>query len=137
MSQQALKIQHGIDFDDTEVRKTTAKMLMKLFSQWELDSAQKLALLGMSGNSRAQLNKFAQGQAPLSKGRDTQDRAANLLSIHKSLGMLYPFNPELRYGWVTRRNEMLGGRRPIDIMLDEGLVGILKMARFLEHLRVS
>lgn len=133
----ALPYSHSVDFDDVEVRKKTAKLLMRLFEHWKLDNQQKLALLGMSENSRSQLAKFAAGTAPLSKGRDTQDRAAHLLSMHKSLGMLYPFNPDLRYSWILRRNELLDGKRPIDIMIEEGLLGILKMARFLEMLRSS
>lgn len=122
-------------FEGTEARQRLAKMLMRLFDHWQLDNRAKLDLLGMSANSRARLTRFAAGTAALPKGRDTRDRAAYLLAVHKALRLLYPENPGLRYDWVNRRNQALDNLRPIDIMRDHGLIGIAKIARFLDYLR--
>lgn len=124
-----------VSFDDDESRRRLAKMLMQLFEHWQLDNRTKLELLGMSENSRSRLPQFAAGTAALPKGRDIRDRAAYLLAMHKALRLLYPENPKLRYEWVHRRNQVLGNVRPIEIMREQGLIGIARVARLLDHLR--
>lgn len=124
-----------VDFDSAEARADLAPMIMRLFEHWGLDSRTRLELLGMSPNSRSKLSAFARGASPLPKGRDTRDRVAYLLAIHKALRLLYPENPRIRYDWVNRRNRLLDNLRPIDVMREGGLIGIARVARFLDHLR--
>jgi hypothetical protein len=67
--------------------------------------------------------------------RDTLDRAGFLLGIHKGLRLLFPEDPALRYDWVKRRNRLLDERTPLEVMLDEGLVGLARIARFVDFQR--
>lgn len=61
-----------------------------------------------------------------------QDRVGLLLHIHKMLRILYPRNPELRYSWVSQRNRAIDNLTPMELMKEEGLIGIFKVARYLE-----
>ncbi|MEX0732776.1 MAG: antitoxin Xre/MbcA/ParS toxin-binding domain-containing protein [Aquisalimonadaceae bacterium] len=124
-----------VSYDSPDTRRDLARMIMRLFEHWRLDSRTRLELLGMSPNSRSKLSEFTAGKAGLPKGRDARDRVAYLLSIHKALRLLYPENPTLRYDWVNRRNRMLENMRPIDVMREQGLIGIARVARFLDYLR--
>lgn len=116
-------------------RGALAKMTIRLFKHWGIDTATQLNLLGLSETSRAMLSKYATGEHALQNNRDVLDRVGWLLAIHKALRLLYPYNEELRYSWVTHRNEAFNNRIPLDIMKEEGLIGIAKVSRYLDFLR--
>lgn len=124
-----------VAYESPDTRRDLARVIMRLFDHWQLDSRTKLELLGLSPNSRSKLADFASGKTGLPKGRDARDRVAYLLAIHKALRLLYPENPDLRYSWVHRRNGLLNNVAPIDIMREQGLIGIARVARFLDQLR--
>ena len=121
--------------DAPDERTVLAKALLALFDHWGLSTEQMLGLLGLSPASRSLIPELRRGSRPLPAGRDVADRAALLLRIHKGLRLLFPRDAELRYGWVHRANRTLDGQRPLEVMLDDGLVGVARMARFVDHLR--
>ncbi|MGY0216437.1 hypothetical protein ACWJJH_03500 [Endozoicomonadaceae bacterium StTr2] len=90
------------------------KAVSRLLDKWQLSPEQKTGIL------------------PLEQD-DTYERVALLLSIHRSLRLLYPHNPELLYGWPMMRSQDHDGLSPLDIMLDEGLAGIRMIASSLEN----
>ncbi len=123
-----------VDLDGIEARRKLAQMVTRLFELWNLPAADQLELLGLSRTSRAQLSKYRKGGA-LPSSRDMLDRIGWLLSIHKSLRLLYPRNESIRYTWVNRRNRILDDQRPLDVMKEQGLIGIARVARYLDFLR--
>ena len=106
--------------------------VVALFDHWELRNDEVCNLLG--GISPAQLAKYKKGKANISS-RDTIERVGNLLGIHKNLRILYPYNKEVVYQWVKRRNKKLHNLSPLDIMLEQGYIGINQIRRFTDHLR--
>jgi hypothetical protein len=123
-----------VNIENSDARKKLARMVTRLFELWELPTADQLELLGLSRTSRAQISKYRKGGA-LPSSRDMLDRIGWLLSIHKSLRLLYPRNENIRYTWVKRRNQILDDQRPLDIMKHQGLIGIARVARYLDFLR--
>ena len=123
-----------INIEGTDERRKLAKMVTRLFELWKLSTAEQLELLGLSRTSRSQLSKYRNGGA-LPSSRDMLDRIGWLLSIHKSLRLLYPRNENIRYTWVNRQNQMLNEQRPLDVMKEKGLIGIASVARYLDFLR--
>ena len=123
-----------INLENSDARKKLARMVTRLFELWNLPTADQLELLGLSRTSRAQLSKYRKGGA-LPSSRDMLDRIGWLLSIHKNLRLLYPRNENIRYTWVKRRNQILDDQRPLDIMKYQGLIGIARVARYLDYLR--
>ena len=47
-----------------------------------------------------------------------------LLSIHKSLRLLFPYDKAFQYSWVHSRSELLDNYKPIEIMIEKGVIGI-------------
>nr|WP_246551384.1 MbcA/ParS/Xre antitoxin family protein [Geobacter hydrogenophilus] len=111
-----------------------AKIIMKLFTHWGLSTADQLELLGLSPKSRGLLARYAKGEA-LPEGRDSLDRVGYLLAIHKSLRLLYPYNPEIRYSWVNRRNTAFNNLTPLAVMKEQGIIGLARVARYLDYYR--
>jgi hypothetical protein len=123
-----------INIESSEARKNLALMVTRLFELWNVTTADQLELLGLSRTSRAQISKYRSGGA-VPSSRDMLDRIGWLLSIHKSLRLLYPRNENIRYTWVKRRNRVLDDQRPLDIMKYQGLIGVARVARYLDFLR--
>lgn len=115
-------------------RKQLAAMVVKLFDRWDLDQPTRCELLGLSPKTRATLARYRAGE-PLAENRDLLDRVGNLMGIHKSLRLLFPFNADLRYAWPTAVNRALGNQRPIDVMREHGLPGVIAIRDYLDHLR--
>jgi len=124
----------GRGFGDPESRGQLATLITRLFDLWRLPTADQLELLGLSPASRSLLVKYRKGE-PLPASRDVQDRVGWLLSIHKSLRTLYPENPALCYGWVHRPHRWLANFAPLAVMKTQGLVGIVRVAQLLNHLK--
>lgn len=115
-------------------RARLAKMVTRLFDHWQLDTATQAELLGLSAGSRTALSRYRRG-TPLPDSRDLMDRVGHLFGIHKSLRLLYPDNPELAYDWPQRRNASLDRYTPLEIMLEQGLPGLVAIRGYLDHLR--
>jgi hypothetical protein len=123
-----------VDLHSTEARSALAKMIIRLFTHWKLSTSDQLELLGLSPKSRGLLAKYAKGEA-LPEGRDSLDRVGWLMSIHKSLRLLYPYNPEIRYSWVNRRNTAFNNLTPLTVMKEQGIIGLARVARYLDYYR--
>lgn len=130
----AVELDERLDLESVEARRNLAKLVTRLFELWELSTGDQLNLLGLSETSRSLLSRYRRGE-PLSAGRDVLDRVGWLMAIHKALRLLYPHNPNLLYSWVKRRNAAFGNISPLEIMREEGLIGIARVARYLDSLR--
>lgn len=126
--------ENKIDLSTPESRKSMAVLATRLFDLWKLPVSDQLNLLGLSETSRSMLSRYRKGNA-IPNSRDMMERVGWLLSIHKSLRLLFPYNREFRQQWITNRNRMLDNLRPIDIMKEKGIIGIATVARHLEFLR--
>jgi hypothetical protein len=124
--------QHHLALRQDSDRVKLAKMLMKLFELWKLDTATQLALMSLSPTSRAMLSRYRQGLTPLPYTQDLLDRAGWLLAIHQALRSLYPQDADRCYAWVNLRHQMLDNLTPVEYMRYHGLIGIAKVARYLQ-----
>lgn len=91
-------------------------MVTNLFARWKLSEENQLKLLGYSPRSKKLLRQLQAGH-PLANRKDVLDRAALLLSIHKTLRLLYPHNQGLVYEWPFIKNENFGGDTPLEVMM--------------------
>ncbi len=106
-----------------------------LLDKWDLPGEVQLSLLGLSPESRKLLPLYRRGERALPNSRDSLDRAGYLLGIHKGLRLLFPENEALRYRWVQVGNRMLNGRTPLQVMVEDGLVGVARISRFVDFQR--
>lgn len=112
--------------------KRNTENVVKLFKHWDIKIDEQCNLLG--GISPQQLNKFKHGKAHIS-GRDTLERVGNLLGIHKSLRILYPYNRAVVYKWIKARNKILHNLTPLEVMLSEGYIGIAQIRKLTDYMR--
>lgn len=122
----------SIDLHSEENRKKLAKLMMNLFDKWELSQKEQLELLGLKQTSRSLLSLYKKGHAGLPDNRDCLDRVGMLLTIHQLLGLLYPYNENLKYHWMQYKNRDFDNHTPLALVLTEGIVGLAKVKNNLE-----
>ncbi|MEJ2608567.1 MAG: MbcA/ParS/Xre antitoxin family protein [Candidatus Thiodiazotropha sp.] len=115
-------------------RAELAKMTMGLFEHWQLPTEDQLSLLGLSTNNRGALTRYRRGE-PLAPNRDLLERVGILLSIHKSLRLLFPRNRDLAYSWMTQRNRAFEGMTPVEAIKQWGFTGLLMVRAYLDKAR--
>ena len=122
----------NIDIKSPESRKALAKMIIKLFDHWGLEAGDRLELLGLDAEDPSILDLFRIGEAELPDTGDTMERVSWLLTVHKALGILYPYNEDIRYSWVNRRNKAFDKLTPLAVMKEQRLVGIMRVSNYLQ-----
>jgi len=124
----------GGDFQGPEGRSALARMIMKLFDLWQLSTIEQAELLGLSSQSRSTLSRYRNG-APFADNRDLLDRAGHILGIHKALRILFPHNRDLAYHWINTPNQRFQGKTPVEIIRENGFMGIVMVRRYLDFER--
>ena len=115
-----------------EKRKALAKVVLRIFDQWDLDTATQLMLLGLGTKSRALLTKYRDGSSPIASNQDTLQRVGYITAIFQLLKSLYPKNKTLRQSWIKRRNTKLNNLAPLEVMLN-GIPDIKKIYAMLQY----
>lgn len=111
-----------------ECRAALTEMVMRLFDLWQIRSTDQAALLNRSLGS---IRRYRSGGC-ISDDEEMYDRVATLLRIHKNLRILYPYNQDLVYSWVSFQNQAFGGAKPIEIM-KEGFDGLKRVRGYLDY----
>jgi hypothetical protein len=107
-----------------EDRAQFARALMQLVDRWGLDSAQRTALLGLPQETKARaLSRLRQGE-PLPPEPEILHRARCLLEIEHSLETMLPLNAAIVDAWIVTENMLLASRRPLDVMIEDGVEGL-------------
>jgi len=119
-------------FESAKERSQLTKMIMKLFKLWKLTTREQLLLLGMRENSRYMLQRYRNGESIIPFEKDKLDRAGLLLVIYEDLFALFPDNETMRYSWVKKENKLLDNNTPLDCMINQGILGLSKISRFLD-----
>ncbi len=120
--------------DPAEDKGALAQMVMTLMDHWQLDTEDQLALLGLAPGNRAALARYRKGD-PIGSSRDQYERVGHLLSIHKSLRLLFPRQRELAYRWMTTPNRAFEHRTPVALVREWGFAGLLALRAYLDRAR--
>ncbi len=122
------------DIHSKESRQGLASMVMRLFQHWQLSNEEQLDLLGLDAGSRTTLARYRKGQ-PLGSNRDLLERVGHLLSVHKSLRLLFPHNRELAYSWMRAPNRAFDNFSPVQVVHQYGFAGLLMLRSYLDQVR--
>jgi hypothetical protein len=120
------------DLESDSARAGLSRTITALFTQWKLTRKEQLILLGLSESSKSRLRGIHHGK-PFPKGRDFLDRAGYLLSIHTALRLLYPRNEVERYSFIKTKSKKFNNGTPLDLIENEGFIGLAKVARYLNN----
>ena len=106
-------------------------MITKLFDHWKLSADDQLVLLGIEGSPEIILGQYRKGE-PFDDNADLLNRVAILLSIHRSLRILFPQDLDLVYKWPRTSNRAFGGLSPVEFIRKKGFAGLMTVKRYLD-----
>lgn len=113
--------------------KAALQWFFNLAEAWELSTDQQIKLLGSP--PRSTFFKWKKEGGQLSK--DTFERISNLLTIYKSLRILFTEQARVD-AWIKRENKapVFGGKSALDFMLSTGsLIELYKVRSYLDAQR--
>lgn len=90
--------------------KNLERLISNLFARWDLTTEQQNSL-----------------RLPGAEGW--------LLAIHKALRLLFPHNERICSSWVKMRNGDFDNQRPLEVMMREGIAGMMRVSQYLDEER--
>lgn len=114
------------ELESAETRQALAEVIIAVLDRWEVHVDNQAELLG-----RRDMGPILR-EKELPFDADLLQRVGNLLGIERALKTLYPYTPTARDQWVWQPNESLDGLPPLQVMLEEGLLGIRRVRKLLE-----
>lgn len=122
------------DFDPSPITDEEAAAMFRaalnLFRLWRVTDEQAAVLLDVPVRT---FRRWKSGE-PGRLGRDGKARLSNLMGIHKALRIVFR-EPQRGYDWIRARNEGLGGRSALEVMLGGELTDLMRVRRFLDAAR--
>ncbi|MCB8883347.1 DUF2384 domain-containing protein [Acidisoma cellulosilytica] len=110
----------------TEQLGATVRAVLMLLSLWKLSGPEKDNLLGAFPEMLAAWEK-----GPVRELQpETLSWMANLLAIHHALRNLV-IGTEI-FLWVQKPNSAFDGQSALDVMLEDGMAGVVRVRRYLE-----
>lgn len=105
-------------------RALLAEHVMHLLEDWRLQPPMQLALLGLEASVKPRhLSRFKHGN-PLSDDQQVMERVVHLLGIRQALERNHPMNRRFAYLWLNQRSKYFTRRTPLEVMLEDGLIGM-------------
>ncbi len=122
--------------DNIKLRKALTKGFFELTKLWDLTRQQQALLLGWNyTEKRTTLDSMRTGKTFIDRDQDKIERMIDLINIHKSLRILFPYDRDNVYEWVKIKRGRFGDHSALDVMLSEGRLGILAIRNYLDYER--
>lgn len=106
------------------------RTFFNLAKRWQLDDRQARILLGEP--AARTYARWKAGQADLSRiSRDTRERLAILMGIHKGLRYLFS-EPSRGYSWLHKPNQAFGGDSALGRLLAGSISDLMAVRAYLD-----
>ena len=106
-------------------RLALARITMNILQSWGLTAAQQVNLLDMPEDVRPRTMQRYFRDTPLPDTPSVNERISHVLGIADALRTSYPLNEQMGAFWLSRANKRFANRAPLNIMLEDGLPGVL------------
>lgn len=112
---------------DTAQRVNLTNRVMSLLDDWGTNGQQKITLLGLPEEIKSRrLERYRQDE-PFPDTQIVNQHLEHLLGIADALRTSFPRNVEMCSLWLHKPHKRMANEKPIDIMLNKGLSGIIQV----------
>ena len=106
---------------------------VKTCQRWHLSRGKQVALLGFPENLITGLRVLDGQLTPLNP--DQEDRAKYIVGISLGLGTLFGENVNAELDWINQPRAKLGGKSPLDYMLEGHMINLFTIVEMVKRER--
>ena len=115
-----------------EDRTELARMVVNLLNDWGVEAADQVNLLALPEGTRTRMLRRYQEDTPLPDDPAIMKRVEHLMGIAEALRTTFPRNASIGLLWLKQPCKRLRRRRPMDIMVEDGLSGLIMVRTHLD-----
>lgn len=104
-----------------------AGMIMSILDSWGLNGQAIMSVLNFpAGIPLRALRRYRENTAfPNDEG--VYERVDHIVGIYDALRTTYPHNPPMGLLWLRKRHQRFQGRSPLQVIVEDGLEGLLRV----------
>jgi hypothetical protein len=108
------------------------RLVINTLEEWGLSAADQVTMLALPGKVSGRHLRRYQDDTPLPDDPDVLKRVEHLLGIADALRTTFPRNDRIAIIWLNQPCKRLRRRRPVDIMREDGLSGLITVRTHLD-----
>lgn len=117
---------------NVEERLHLARMIVNVLEEWGVEPAGQVLLLGLPEDTKPRSMVRYGKDLPLPEDAEVMERVEHLLGIADALRTTFPRNARMGTLWLNRPNNRFDDRVPLDVMLEDGLAGVIAVRAHLD-----
>ena len=115
-----------------EDRLALGRMVINILDDWDIMPSDQVLLLALPGKVSGRHMKRYLDDTPLPDDPDVLKRVEHLIGIADALRTTFPRNNKIGVMWLKQPCKRLRRRRPMEIMLEDGLSGLITVRTHLD-----
>jgi hypothetical protein len=115
-----------------EDRTELGRMAVNLLDDWGIGAAQQISMLGLPQDTRTRMLRRYLEDTPLPDDPAVMQHVEHLMGIAEALRTTFPRNASIAVLWLKQPCKRLRRRRPMDIMVEDGLSGLITVRTHLD-----
>jgi hypothetical protein len=115
-----------------EDRAQLGRMVVNLLNDWGIGAADQISILGLPDGTRTRMLRRFQDDTPLPDDPVVMKHVEHLLGIAEALRTTFPRNASIGLIWLQQPCKRLRRRRPMDILVEDGLSGLITVRTHLD-----
>ena len=115
-----------------EDRTQLGRMVVNLLDDWGIGAADQISILGLPDGTRTRMLRRFQDDTPLPDDPVVMKHVEHLLGIAEALRTTFPRNASIGLIWLQQPCKRLRRRRPMDILVEDGLSGLITVRTHLD-----
>lgn len=116
----------------TDRRVLLTNHIMELLDSWGTDGQQKITLLGLPDDIRLRKMERYRQDEPFPDTDIVNQHLEHLVGIADALRTSFPRNSEMCALWLHKPHKRFDNQKPITVMLDKGLEGLILVRSLLD-----
>jgi hypothetical protein len=108
------------------------RMVVNLLDDWGINASDQISILALPDSTRTRMLRRYHEDTPLPDDPDVMKRVEHLMGIAEALRTTFPRNAQIGLLWLKQPCRRLRRRRPMDIMLEDGLSGLITVRSHLD-----
>ncbi len=115
-----------------EQRAALARAIMAILDRWGLSAEEQVQLLNLPDNTPSRMLRRFRDNTPFPDTKEVNERLEHIIGIADALRTTYPHYPAMGLIWMKRKNKRFKRRAPIQVMVEDGLDGIIAVRSHLD-----